>query len=63
MTRSEAYVAAVAADNAWDAKLPKTTNARYLPVGKGEEGSELRALYDARQAALATWWDMRDNDN
>ena len=51
MTVIEATNAFEAADKAWAAKLPNVTNARYLPIGKGEPGSELRRLYEARAKA------------
>jgi hypothetical protein len=43
------------ADAAWAAKLPNVVNARYLPIGKGEPGSELRKLSDARMDAMRAW--------
>jgi hypothetical protein len=46
---------AIAADEAWQAEINRTLkgveNARYLPAGKGEEGSELRRLYEIKRAA------------
>jgi hypothetical protein len=40
------------ADAAWSKLLPKgIVNARYLPLGRGEPGSALRAAFEARQAA------------
>lgn len=48
------------ADNAWSDELQRkfgkqAGDARYLARGKGEEGSELRRLHDAREAARAAW--------
>jgi len=50
-----------AADDAWSAELHRrfgreAGDARYGPRGKGEEGSELRRLHDAREAARAVWF-------
>ena len=49
-----------AADDAWSAELKRVFgkqagDARYVARGKGEEGSELRRLHDAREAARLTW--------
>lgn len=46
--------------DAWDIELARVfgkdaCNARYLPRGKGEEGTELRRLHDAREAARRAW--------
>jgi hypothetical protein len=48
------------ADDAWSAELKRTfgkdaCNARYTERGKGSEGSELRRLHDAREAARLAW--------
>jgi hypothetical protein len=48
------------ADDAWSAELTRVFgknagDARYTDKGKGLEGSELRRLHDARQAAQAAW--------
>ena len=55
MTLPDAIAKAWAADAAWqteiDRVLPGVRNARYLPIGKGEPGSELRRLHDAKTAA------------
>ena len=51
----EAYAAFEKADSYWSALLPKITNARYLPIGKGKPGSALRAAHDAREAARIKW--------
>ena len=40
------------ADSDWQALLPKIANARYLPCGRGEPGSELRAAHDKRMEAM-----------
>lgn len=49
-----------AADAAWSAEIKrvfgeKNQDARYYPRGKGESGSELRRLYEARDAARIAW--------
>lgn len=49
-----------AADDAWSAELSRVFGkdagtARYQPRGKGEPGSELRRLHDARDAARVAW--------
>jgi len=49
-----------AADDAWGAELRRVfgkdaCNARYLPRGKGAEGSDLRRLHNAREAARLAW--------
>jgi hypothetical protein len=48
------------ADDAWGAMLrrvfgKRSAEARYTSLGKGEEGSELRRLYEARTAAQSAW--------
>jgi hypothetical protein len=48
------------ADDAWSDELQRifgknAGQARYEPRGKGEEGSKLRSLYDAREAARVAW--------
>jgi hypothetical protein len=48
------------ADDAWSAELVKvfgkqSGQARYEPRGKGNEGSKLRQLHDAREAARVAW--------
>ena len=43
------------ADDAWSALLPKTANARYLPIGQGTPGSDLRQAYKTRMAAMERW--------
>jgi hypothetical protein len=47
------------ADDAWQAEINrvfgKKSNARYLDIGKGESGTVLRSLYEARMAAKAAW--------
>lgn len=63
MARSPAYlanVAAQAADDAWQIELQAAfgvaaSEMRYLPQGKGSEGSSLRAAYETRIAALEAW--------
>lgn len=48
-----------AADAAWQVQLEEVFSdaheARYLPRGKGKEGTPLRAAYEAREAARITW--------
>lgn len=49
------------ADDAWSAELVRvfgndSGTARYQPRGKGAEGSTLRKLHDAREAAREAWW-------
>lgn len=48
-----------AADAAWqeqiEAAFPDAHEARYLPRGKGKEGTPLRAAYEARDAARIAW--------
>jgi hypothetical protein len=48
------------ADDAWSAELKRifgkrAGDARYTAEGKGEEGSDLRRLHDAREAARVAW--------
>ena len=48
------------ADDAWSAELVRlfgksAGDARYGARGKGEEGSKLRQLHDARMAAQSRW--------
>jgi hypothetical protein len=48
------------ADDAWSLELRrvfgnKSGDARYQDKGKGEEGSELRRLYEARMLAQSVW--------
>jgi hypothetical protein len=48
------------ADDAWSAEITRifgknACQARYEPRGKGEEGSQLRRLHNARELARATW--------
>ncbi len=50
-----------AADDAWSAELKKTFGkdagqARYEPRGKGADGSALRRLHEAREAARVAWF-------
>lgn len=48
-----------AAEDAWQAELeeafPDAHEARYLPRGKGKDGTPLRAAYEAREAARVAW--------
>ena len=48
------------ADDAWSAELRRvfgkdSGQARYEPRGKGTDGSALRRLHDAREAARSLW--------
>jgi hypothetical protein len=48
------------ADDAWSAELrrvfgKRSAEARYTELGRGEDGSKLRQLHDARTAAQARW--------
>ncbi len=54
-----------AADDAWSAELTRifgkqSGQARYEPRGKGEEGSKLRYLHDAREMARLVWYRSAD---
>ena len=56
----DAYKAFAVADDDWSEELltvKHITNARYLPDGRGVEGSRLRQLYEARALAYARWAD------
>lgn len=44
----EAYYAAIEADNAWQAELDRLKIDRYTLAARGEKGSELRRLRDAK---------------
>lgn len=49
-----------AADDAWSEELRRVFGknagqARYESRGRGEEGSKLRKLHDARESARAAW--------
>ena len=48
------------ADAAWTALLPKTVNARYLPISQGEPGSPLRAAFEVWRVAIARHSDAWD---
>lgn len=57
---TDAHKAFAAADFAWSVELARVFGkdagtARYQPRGKGEEGSDLRRLYDAFTAARIAW--------
>lgn len=45
------YYAAIDADNAWQAELDRLRIDRYSLAARGDKGSELRRLYDAKMAA------------
>lgn len=56
----ETYVAFHRADDEWHAELTHlfgkdAGDARYQKRGKGQPGSRLRTLYEARTAAHAAW--------
>lgn len=61
MRKLEAYEAFSTADDAWQAEIvrlfgrPDAGDVRYKKAGRGESGSELRRLHDARMAAMFTW--------
>jgi hypothetical protein len=49
------------ADDAWSVELHRVFgngagDARFTDAGKGTEGSTLRQLYDAREAARIAWY-------
>lgn len=58
---ADAYAAFESADNAWTQERIRVTgikrdgDTRFTPEGRGEPGSTLRRLYDARSAAQAAW--------
>lgn len=49
------------ADKLWENEVKRvfghTNNARYEPRGRGEPGTELRRLYDAREIAMKAYHD------
>jgi hypothetical protein len=52
--------AAIAADDAWGEELRRiyrnnACNVRYTKAGRGEPGSNLRRLYENREAARVAW--------
>lgn len=56
----DAYNEAIAADDHWSKLLKKqfgkaAGDVRYTKEGRGEEGSELRAAYEARTKASCRW--------
>ena len=60
--------ALIAADAAWIAELASVFGSERIDemaaqrAGRGEEGSRLRSLYDAREGALAAWRAARGMD-
>ena len=57
---SATYAAYLEAELAWEAELRRsfgreTLQARYNPEGRGDDGSKLRELSDARIAAFTIW--------
>lgn len=63
MARRATMAAFEKADEAWQIELenafPDAHEARYLPRGKGKEGTPLRAAYEAREAARLEWEELR----
>lgn len=47
----DAYYAAIDADNAWQTALDAAKIDRWSVAAKGDEGSKLRRLYEAKVAA------------
>lgn len=54
----DAYYAARAADDAWQAELDRLRIDRYTLAARGERGSELRCLRDAKIAADAKYHEL-----
>ena len=59
---SPEHVAAQVTDDAWSAELrrlfgKRAGDVRYTPQGNGDAGSDLRRLYDAREAARKAYDD------
>lgn len=58
----------IGADAAWIAELASVFGSERIDemaaqgAGRGEEGSRLRRLYDARESALAAWRAARGMD-
>lgn len=50
-TMHDKYYAAIDADNAWQAELNRLKIDRYSKAARGDEGSELRRLYEVKIAA------------
>lgn len=55
------HIAAIKADNAWTQELvrlfgKRAGDMRYANAGKGDVGSELRRLHDARMTAQEAWY-------
>jgi hypothetical protein len=42
-------------DDAWSVELARCGISRWTAAAKGEEGSALRRIYDARMTAQARW--------
>jgi hypothetical protein len=64
MTTQESFQQA---DDSWQALLVSTygtraCSMRYLVQGQGQEGSALRAAYEARYKALRAWHDSHGNE-
>lgn len=60
--QAELLCLAIRADNAWMAELRRiygrnACNVRYQPEGQGADNSQLRALYEAWNAANESWRD------
>lgn len=61
----EAHKNFARADAAWSHELHRlfdrrAGDVRYTDAGKGDDGSELRRLHDARMAAQQAWYDAMD---
>jgi hypothetical protein len=61
MNKEAAANAFKLADEAWNAELLKVFGKksgpamRYVPAGRGMHGSNLRKVYEAREAARTAW--------
>lgn len=61
---ADLYAAFEAADHAWDAALvaawgKDAGEARYRTFGRGQEGTALRAAWEAREASRMAWEAVR----
>lgn len=60
MTKADATMAFLRADDAWGDELRRVFgreagDVRYMPPARGEPGTRLRELHDAREAAREAW--------
>lgn len=60
MTKADATMAFLRADDEWSRELHRifdrqASDMRYMPPGRGDAGSRLRELHDAREAAREAW--------